>query len=161
MINKNNLSFFEYDASNIEQNKFIESLKNDEEVKFFLPRIDQENAVKTFPTVLLVKDIYIDQYIGVCIIMNSYSSDTIYLEYAINKRSRNKGYGTSLLSKVTEQLFKDPNVKKIILDIQHKNEASKAIALKNGYSIDYEIFEKYIDEGYASTPYSSKNPNIK
>jgi len=75
------------------------------------------------------------------IYISSMIRDEVFLEYSILKEFRRMGYATSVVSELSDYLFKNHNIKSIRLDIDPSNKSSILVANASGYTLDEEEFE--------------------
>ena len=66
--------------------------------------------------------------------------DEVFLEYAVLKEYRGKGYGSSIIRETSDYLFENHNIKAIRLDIDPSNKNSINVAEACGYTVDEEEF---------------------
>ena len=66
--------------------------------------------------------------------------DEVFLEYAVLKEERGKGYGSDIVRETTDYLFQNHNIRSIRLDIDPSNKNSINAAEAAGYSVDEEEF---------------------
>lgn len=72
--------------------------------------------------------------------ISSMVRDEVFLEYAVLKEERGKGYGSDIVRETTDYLFKNHNIRSIRLDIDPSNKNSINAAEACGYSVDEEEF---------------------
>lgn len=72
--------------------------------------------------------------------ISSMVRDEVFLEYAVLKEERGKGYGSDIIRETTDYLFKNHNIRSIRLDIDPSNKNSINAAEACGYSVDEEEF---------------------
>ncbi len=72
--------------------------------------------------------------------ISSMVKDEVFLEYAVLKEHRNKGYGSDIIRETTDYLFQNHNIKAIRLDIDPSNKNSINAATACGYTVDEEEF---------------------
>lgn len=68
------------------------------------------------------------------------SHDEVFLEYAVLKEYRGKGYGSAVIRELTDYLFQNHNIKAVRLDIDPSNKNSINAAESCGYTVDEEEF---------------------
>lgn len=96
----------------------------------------------------LVKDKENDMYIGYVYISNRHSNGERVLSYIVNKKLRNRGYGTIMITSVSDYLLEHDLANEVQLYIRENNSASMQVALKSGFknvgsiSGDMEKFSK-------------------
>lgn len=74
------------------------------------------------------------------VFISSMIQDEVFLEYAVLKDQRGKGYGRDIISETTDYLFQNHNIKSIRLDIDPSNKQSINAAEACGYTADEEEF---------------------
>ncbi len=75
-----------------------------------------------------------------------YDKGIYELQYAVSEGFRGCGYGCKMISIATENLFAHPAIcKRIVMVIKSDNTFSETIAIKNGYTIDYTMTEKLLE----------------
>lgn len=72
--------------------------------------------------------------------ISSMVNDEVFLEYAILKEFRGKGYASDVVYEVSDYLFQNCNIKCIKLDIDPSNEHSILVANSCGFIADEEEF---------------------
>lgn len=72
--------------------------------------------------------------------ISSMVKDEVFLEYAVLKEHRDKGYGSDIIRETTDYLFQNHNIKAIRLDIDPSNKNSINAATACGYTVDEEEF---------------------
>lgn len=72
--------------------------------------------------------------------ISSMVRDEVFLEYAVLKEERGKGYGSDIVRETTDYLFQNHNIRSIRLDIDPSNKNSINAAEAAGYSVDEEEF---------------------
>lgn len=84
--------------------------------------------------------------IGVVGTLNMSSIGVVEVWYSVDKDLRGKGYGEKILAQVTPYLIENiKGLNDIELRIDRNNKASKKVAERNGYILDYEDKELGID----------------
>ena len=73
--------------------------------------------------------------------ISSMIRDEVFLEYAVLKEFRGMGYGSSIVSDVTDYLFHNFNIRSIRLDIDPSNKNSLLVANSCGFILDEEDYE--------------------
>ena len=79
--------------------------------------------------------------------------DEVFLEYAVLKKYRGLGYGSLIVSEVSDYLFQNQNIKAIRLDIDPSNKNSILTAEACEYNLD--------EEEFASRNYTGRMQFIK
>lgn len=72
--------------------------------------------------------------------ISSMVRDEVFLEYAVLKEHRGKGYGSDIIRETTDYLFQEHNIRCIRLDIDPSNKNSINAAEACGYTVDEEEF---------------------
>lgn len=134
---------------NTDHNILLSNLKSDIVVSNYVhPDLDrfvtEPNAEDTFE----VGSTYVIKHnkrcVGICGTQKTENDKIIELWYALADYYREKGYGTQILGLLTQYVLENVvNVDDIQLSIDKNNEASKVIALKNGYTLSSETSDKY------------------
>jgi len=73
--------------------------------------------------------------------ISSMVHDEVFLEYAILKNFRRMGYGSSLVTEITDYLFEKYNIRSVRLDIDPSNKKSILLADSCGFVLDEEEYE--------------------
>jgi RimJ/RimL family protein N-acetyltransferase len=153
-IHKYNLCYLSYNENSTEQRKFLDECETDKDLASFA--FESQNTAlwdEWHGEAYLVKDLNIDEYVGVCIIRPApYDQNTIprpmSICYGILSSYRNKGYATMILKEIVRELFLNRNHSKIALEIEATNHASHVVASKAGFKIDFEYSKIFEKEGY-------------
>ena len=66
--------------------------------------------------------------------------DEVFLEYAVLKEYRGKGYGSTIIRETSDYLFENHNIRSIRLDIDPSNKNSINTAEACGYTLDEDEF---------------------
>ena len=77
-------------------------------------------------------------------ILNINSDYSTSLYYGISKHQRSKGYATSLVSEVSDYIFKQNIANMLVLTIDNKNIKSKKVAEKLDFTIQFQDEEETI-----------------
>ena len=72
--------------------------------------------------------------------ISSLIRDEVFLEYAVLKEYRGKGYGSTIIRETSDYLFENHNIRSIRLDIDPSNKNSINAAEACGYTVDEEEF---------------------
>ena len=72
--------------------------------------------------------------------ISSMIHDEVFLEYAVLKEERGKGYGSDIVKETTDYLFENHNIRSVRLDIDPSNKNSINAAEAAGYSVDEDEF---------------------
>ena len=75
------------------------------------------------------------------------------IEYELLKEYRGLGLGTTFLNIIEDFVYKKFNIDRILLMIKYDNLASINLAKKNGYSVDYDLYEEITKEDSSYSPY--------
>ena len=73
------------------------------------------------------------------------------------EKYKGKGYGTAFLHDITEYVFKNYEGKNALLLIHPENTPSIKTAIKNGYKVNYMVFEDFENELPGFIPYVKYN----
>lgn len=134
---------------NIEHSILLSNLNSDSNIlKYVHPEFDRFVTEPTSEDKLEVGSTYIIKHnkhcVGMCGTTKTENDKIIELWYALANHYREKGYGTKILGLITQYLIENiDKIDDIQLSIDKDNEASKCIALKNGYSLSSETSDKY------------------
>lgn len=149
------LESFDYD--NNEHVSMINRFDMDSEInKYIIPKdesfSDVVDAYRYFKTDEIYNTLYLIRLLLTNEIIGSVELDgkkeDLYINYAILKKYRNKGYCLSLLKELLERIKEDTT--QISLLIKEDNEPSKCLALKSG-------FEKVCKDEYNYDKYQIKS----
>lgn len=141
--------FQKFDQEDINHLEFIKELSSDKEITRFL-NIDLNNCF-----LVLEKN----NFIGMFNLCTGYfgCKENVDIKYAVQKDFRGKHYGRNLLNQITDETFKDPNIKNIYLDIDYQNTASIKAAESCGFERSDADKDIYDDEGYSDhIPYKKE-----
>jgi RimJ/RimL family protein N-acetyltransferase len=162
--NKGELSFVNYNPKDIVQNIFLRDIADDGEISRYISDIASDiiNSTRfnTHTRGLLVRENKTGSYIGALTIKPSgYDLTAAPVEYAVHKRYRysDKKYGSRILLNITDLLFMNRSISKIVLEIKRDNIASIKAAINADFAIDYDLAEQFYLEGYNYIPYSLNN----
>jgi RimJ/RimL family protein N-acetyltransferase len=165
---KHKLYFITYDKNNLQHNLFLKDIANDEEINTYISSLpaeiinegDKNNSYTGF----LVKDKVIHDFVGVV----SFSCPLVGLDatpihYAVHKKYRgsNQKYGSRILIEMTNLLLAMSNVPRVLLEVKRKNISCQRAAENAGFTVDDELNEKFLEEGYEYIPYSIYNKQYK
>lgn len=140
----------QFNFENIDHTKIINEFDNDLEInKYIITNDSSFNDLVSYYSQMKEKGIYNKLYLVKNLeneIIGSLeldgNKDDLYINYAILKKHRGKGYCTNLLRQVSYFLLLE--IKEIFLLIKKDNEKSKHLALNAGYSkLDYENLGYY------------------
>lgn len=161
---KDELSFVDYNPKDILQNMFLRDIASDKEISKYISDIASDvinsSTFKTNTKGLLVKENKTGSYIGALTIKPSgYDLTAAPVEYAVHKNYRytDKKYGSRILLNITDLLFMNRSISKIVLEIKSDNVASIKAAINADFAIDYDLVEQFYLEGYNYIPYSLCN----
>lgn len=136
MINK-----FDWDK---EIDKYI--IKYDDSFSDQIAKYEEKRSNDIYNTLYMVRLLLTDEIIGALGLDGS--KEDLYLEYAILKKYRSKGYCLSLIKELLERIKEDTT--QISLLIDRDNEPSKCLALRAG-------FEKVCEDEYNYDKYQIKS----
>lgn len=136
MINK-----FDWDK---EIDKYI--IKYDDSFSDQIDKYEEKRSNDIYNTLYMVRLLLTDEIIGALGLDGT--KEDLYINYAILKKYRNKGYCLSLLKELLERIKEDTT--QISLLIDRDNEPSKCLALKSG-------FEKVCKDEYNYDKYQIKS----
>ena len=140
------LSITNYDSKVMENVKFLEEIENDEEISnnlsdatIDLKKSDGVTHLK-LGTAYLVKDD--ENPIGLVRLVKKNSKEhSLSIDIAIHPQYRNMGYGTILLSELSDYILKNSSlIKKISLDIDGSNRNGAKCAENANFNL-----EGYVD----------------
>ncbi|MDD2203568.1 MAG: GNAT family protein [Bacilli bacterium] len=167
-IENKNLKFVKYNENNLKQQSFITEIKEDKIISSYIFNLAQDvtKSIDEGANCIgfIAEDISINEYVGLCTIRSQgYDRDTLSIEYAVHSNYRNSEhkYGRNILRNLTNLLFETENFKKAVLEIKPENISSIKAAGKAGFTVDYELYEIFQNEGYYYIPYSKNNPYYK
>lgn len=163
---KRELSFVNYDPNNLTQNIFLRDISSDKDISKYISDIAGDiinSAVADNHTKgLLVREEKTGAYVGVLTIKPcGYDFTAAPVEYAVHQKYRysNRKYGSRILMNITDLLFCDSFISKIVLEIKRENIASIKAAVNANFAVDYDLIEQFYLEGYNYIPYSLNNRN--
>ena len=140
----------QFSTENIDHTKIINEFDNDLEINRYIITNDSSfNDLVSYYSQMKEKGIYNKLYLVKNLeneIIGSLeldgNKDDLYINYAILKKYRKRGYCTNLLKQISYFLLLE--IKEIFLLIKKDNEKSKRLALNAGYSkLDYENLGYY------------------
>lgn len=73
--------------------------------------------------------------------ISSVVRDEVFLEYAVLKEHRGKGYASDMVSETTAYLFENHNMRSVRLDIDPSNKNSILVARACGFMVDEDEYE--------------------
>lgn len=73
--------------------------------------------------------------------ISSLVKDEVFLEYAVLKEHRGKGYASDIVDETTRYLFENHNMRSIRLDIDPINKNSILVAKSCGFMVDEDEYE--------------------
>ena len=151
-IELDSLTLTRYSDEFIElKNEFVKGESYSEYIHYISERLENsQNIDRVFDSAFVVLDG--DCPIGYLYISNS-RGDEVFLEYALLKEYRGKGYASTLIDEVTDYLFEEFNIRSIRLDIDPSNKSSMNVAGACGYIED--------EEEYASRNYMGRIQFVK
>ena len=97
---------------------------------------DNNKTICQSAFVILDKEIPIG-YLFISKVVN----DEVFLECAILKEHRRKGYAKRILNEISEYLFVNHNIRSIRLDIDPSNKSSMLVASSCGFLLDEDDYE--------------------
>lgn len=149
MIKLRNEELEAFKSYNAEHNILLSNLKSDIRISNYIhPDLDKfvkepsvEDTMEIGSTYIIKHD---NRCVGICGIQQFENKKIIDLWYALADYYRTKGYGSKILGLLTQYLLENiTDIDDIQLSIDKSNEASKVIALKNGYSLSSQTSDKY------------------
>lgn len=135
-----------FDQENPQHRSFVEELIKGNEMKFVkqikerLQRSSyQDSFLERAYLVASSKDLIGYLY------LSGIKRNSIYLEYLIAPSKRRQGYASRLLEEVSDYLFSNYPLEKILLDIDQGNYPSMKTALAAGFSYDTDEYVQGLD----------------
>ena len=136
------LSLVRYNEEN--HKLLLEDFEKGESVSDFIHQIGQRlessktNLKTVFQSAFVVEDN--NTPIGYLYI-SPMQKDEVFIEYAVLKEYRGKGYGRKIIEEVSDYLFSFHNIENVKLDISPSNKNSMFVAESCGFEMDEEEFE--------------------
>ena len=124
----------------VRKNSFsTEKISYEEHVNWYNHILNSDNCVQY---------IYMDSECPVGQVRITQKGDAAEISYSICAEKRALGYGTKLLSLISEKVWDEfPHVKKIYGEVKPENTASQKAFLHAGYTETYRVFEMVKDKG--------------
>jgi RimJ/RimL family protein N-acetyltransferase len=149
-VHKYNLCYLPYNENSAEQRKFLDECEEDRDIASFAYKV--QDLISCDNEAYLVMDLDIYKYIGICV-MRPPSDDIkispthIFICYAVIKYYRKKGYTTTIVKDIVNELFCNRNCTKVVLEIGCMEDALKVVP-KYNFKIDDEYLKIYKSIGY-------------
>lgn len=130
---------------NEEKHKLLlEDFEKGESTSSFIHQIGQrlESSKTNFKTLFQSAFVIEDKEVPIgYLYVSPMQKDEVFIEYAVLKKYRGKGYGRKIIEEVSDYLFSVHNIENVKLDISPSNKNSMFIAEICGFEMDEEEFE--------------------
>jgi hypothetical protein len=149
-VHKYNLCYLPYNENSTEQRKFLDECEEDRDMASFAYKA--QDLISWDNEAYLVMDLDIGKYIGICIMRPAtedikISPTHIFICYAVMKQYRKKGYTTTIVKDIVNELFCNRDCTKAVLEIESMKDALK-VAPKYDFKIDDEYLKIFESKGY-------------